>query len=257
MLPDPPAAARPGAQPDNRPENGPAEQQPSATSAPSSRQAFDAVILAGGTSARLGTDKTRLTIGGAPLLDRVLAAVDGADRVVVVGDPRPTARPVHWCREDPPLGGPAAGVVTGLAAVRADHVVVLAGDLPRLRTGTVTRLLAALAADGIDGALLTDTGGRRQHLTGAHRTAALRRAAAARSDWSGAAVHRLLAPLRIVTVPPDGDEACDVDTAADLAAAESVAESATESAAESAAGSATESAGESAAEPGHEQEGLR
>lgn len=193
---------------------------------------FDAVVLAGGTSVRLGTDKTRLAVGGRPLLDRVLAAVDAADRVVVVGDERPTARSVHWRREDPPRAGPAAAVVAGLTAVDADRVVVLAGDLAGVHPGTVGRLLAALDVEEVDGAVLTDAEGRRQHLTGAHRTEALRRAAQARDDWTGAPVHRLLAPLRIVTVPPLGDEARDIDTRADLAAAESAMESAMESATE-------------------------
>ena len=199
---------------------------------------FDALVLAGGSSTRLGADKTRLTIGGTSLLDRVLAAVRDADRVIVVGDERRTARPVKWLREDPPGSGPAAAVVAGLAEVRADLVVVLAGDLAMVDSGTVGRLLAALggpdddAADSHgpaghshgragapDGALLTDQDGRRQHLTGAHRTAALRRAAAARESWTDAAMHLLLAPLSISAVVPHGNEAHDVDTPADLAAA--------------------------------------
>jgi molybdopterin-guanine dinucleotide biosynthesis protein A len=192
---------------------------------------FDALVLAGGSSTRLGADKTRLTIGGASLLDRVLAAVRNATRVIVVGDERRTNRPVQWLREDPPGSGPAAAVVAGLAEVRADVVVVLAGDLAMVGAGTVGRLLDALAApeetDGDihgregapDSALLTDENGRRQYLTGAHRTAALRRAAAAREVWTDAAMHVLLAPLSITAVVPHGNEARDVDTPADLAAA--------------------------------------
>jgi molybdopterin-guanine dinucleotide biosynthesis protein A len=192
---------------------------------------FDALVLAGGSSTRLGADKTRLTIGGTSLLDRVLAAVPDADRVIVVGDERRTVRPVKWLREDPPGSGPAAAVVAGLAEVRADLVVVLAGDLAMVDAGTVGRLLDALGgpddaagdtygpAGAPDGALLTDQDGRRQHLTGAHRTAALRRAAAARESWTNAAMHLLLAPLSISAVVPHGNEAHDVDTPADLAAA--------------------------------------
>lgn len=191
---------------------------------------FDALVLAGGSSTRLGADKTRLTIGGTSLLDRVLAATRDAARVIVVGDERRTARPVQWLREDPPGSGPAAAVVTGLAEVRADLVVVLAGDLAMVDAGTVGRLLDALAAphtgggdshrgEGApDSALLIDQDGRRQYLTGAHRTAALRRAAAARANWTDAAMRLLLAPLSITAVAPHGSEARDVDTPADLAA---------------------------------------
>ena len=40
--------------------------------------ATPAIVLAGGASARLGgVDKTRLVLGGVPLLDRVLAVLTG------------------------------------------------------------------------------------------------------------------------------------------------------------------------------------
>src|SRR5262245_63715885 len=97
---------------------------------PTSR--YDAIVVAGGRSSRLGTDKTRLAVEGVPLLDRVLAAVADASQVVVVGEPRPVERPVAWAREEPAGGGPAAGVVAGLEFVTAPIVMLLAGDLPRL-----------------------------------------------------------------------------------------------------------------------------
>ena len=44
----------------------------------------------------------------------VAVATDGT---VVVADPRPTARPVHWSREDPPGGGPVAALAAGVRAL--------------------------------------------------------------------------------------------------------------------------------------------
>ncbi|NEC24973.1 NTP transferase domain-containing protein, partial [Streptomyces parvus] len=58
---------------------------------------YDVIVLAGGAAKRLGgADKPGVRVGGRALLDRVLAACDGATRTVVVGDRRPTARPVVW-----------------------------------------------------------------------------------------------------------------------------------------------------------------
>jgi molybdopterin-guanine dinucleotide biosynthesis protein A len=77
---------------------------------------FDAVILAGGSGRRLGgVDKGALVVAGLPLLDRVLLASAAARRTVVVGEPRPTVRSVVWAREDPPGGGPLAGLAAGMA----------------------------------------------------------------------------------------------------------------------------------------------
>ncbi|WP_165840672.1 NTP transferase domain-containing protein, partial [Streptomyces scopuliridis] len=59
--------------------------------------AYDAIVLAGGAAKRLGgADKPGVRVGGRSLLDRVLAACEGAARTVVVGGRRPTARPVRW-----------------------------------------------------------------------------------------------------------------------------------------------------------------
>jgi molybdopterin-guanine dinucleotide biosynthesis protein A len=56
-------------------------------------------------------------VDGRPLIDTVLAAVQAADPIVVVG-PDTLARPgVVLAQEDPPFGGPAAGLVAGLAAL--------------------------------------------------------------------------------------------------------------------------------------------
>lgn len=106
---------------------------------------YDAVVLAGGAARRLGgADKPGLRVGGRPLLDRVLAACATATTTVVVAEPRRTARPVEWAREEPPGGGPLAALDAGLRHVSAEHVVVLSADLPFLDEATVRRLLGAL-----------------------------------------------------------------------------------------------------------------
>lgn len=80
--------------------------------------AYDAVVLAGGAARRLGgADKPGVRVGGRALLDRVLAACAGARNTVVVAAPRPTARPVHWAREEPVGGGPLAALEAGALAL--------------------------------------------------------------------------------------------------------------------------------------------
>jgi molybdopterin-guanine dinucleotide biosynthesis protein A len=144
---------------------------------------YDAVVLAGGGARRLGgVDKPGVRVGGRALLDRVLAACADARTTVVVADPRPTARPVIWAREDPPGGGPVAALDAGLRHTAAEQVVVLSADLPFLEEGTVRRLLAALRTSGADGALLTDATDRDQPLVAAYRASVLRRELAALAE---------------------------------------------------------------------------
>ena len=171
------------------------------------------MILAGGTAARLdGLDKASLELGGTTFLERALAATGDAGEVVVVGEPVPTSRPVTFVREDPPLGGPVAGLVAGRRALagRPDAVVVLAVDMPLVTAATVRRLAAA---EGRDGAVLTDPDGRRR-LVLLLRTGALD--AATTGDPHGRSVRSLLRPLELADVPAEGSEAYGVDTPRDL-----------------------------------------
>ncbi|WP_318213607.1 NTP transferase domain-containing protein [Streptomyces sp. SCL15-6] len=184
---------------------------------------YDAVVLAGGAARRLGgADKPGLRVGGRALLDRVLAACAGARTTVVVADPRPTARPVTWAREEPPGGGPLAALTAGLRHTTAEHVVVVSADLPFLAAPTVGRLTAALAASDADGVLLTDAGGRDQPLVAAYRASALRRGltavAGGRADLTGLPLRRLTDGLRLTRVP-DAVASFDCDTWDDIATA--------------------------------------
>ncbi len=80
---------------------------------------FDAVILAGGRSARLsGVPKAGLLVDGSTLLELALDAAGGAGRTVVVGpDPGTLPDGVLNCREEPAFAGPAAAIAAGLSAL--------------------------------------------------------------------------------------------------------------------------------------------
>jgi len=198
---------------------------------------YDAVVLAGGAARRLGgADKPAVRVGGRPLLDRVLAACAGAAATVVVAEPRPTARPVIWAREDPPGGGPLAALAAGLKHTSAEHVVLLSADLPFLNEATVGRLLATLRPESPgdkpshsdrtspapDGVLLTDPDGRDQPLVAAYRVASLRRELAVLvaeyGDLGGLPLRRLTGALDLTRIS-DPVASFDCDTWDDIAAA--------------------------------------
>ncbi len=193
-----------------------------------------------------GVDKPAAVVGGQTLLDRVLEAVEAAGAVVVVGPARPvaTGRRVRWTREDPPGGGPLAGIAAGLRLVAAPLVAVLAADLPfltaedlgRLRaaaiaaatgTGTGTAVVTA-SGDGrrVDAAMLVDPTGRWQPLVAVWHTDALRRAMPAVP--AGMPVRSLLAGRHVIGVPAGESTCLDCDTPADLAIARAWAGSASQ-----------------------------
>ena len=185
---------------------------------------WGAVVLSGGTGMRMGgVDKASVRVDGVRLLEHALAAVADADEVVVVGDPVDTSRPVLWTVEDPPRGGPAAGLLAGVDRfTRAPaFVAALAVDMPRVGPATFERLLTAVqSADetgGVDGAVLIDASGHRQTLAAVYRLGALSSARpAAADDVPGLSMRRLVEGLRLLEVPGVGDETRDVDTWQDL-----------------------------------------
>lgn len=197
---------------------------------------YDAIVLAGGAARRLGgADKPALSVGGRPLLDRVLAACPDAARTVVVGPGRPTVRPVVRALEDPPGGGPLAALEAGLRHTTAAVVLVLSADLPFLTTATVHRLLATATATAdspgpgggdapCDGAMLRDASGRDQPLVAAYRAGPLRRELARlrarHGTLAGLPLRALGAELLLVRVPDARSTASfDCDTWEDISAA--------------------------------------
>lgn len=182
------------------------------------------LVLAGGGSRRLGHDKLVATLGrGVTVLDALLAGVHDALPLVdvtAVGPRRTTTQPVTWVREDPPGGGPVAGLAAGLVGLDdGDVVVVLAGDQPFV--GPALPLLLAARGDA-DAAIGVDPSGSDQPLTGCYRVGPLRRAVG--PEPAGRSVRSLLTALTVVRVALSVQASLDVDTAADLAQARSVAD---------------------------------
>ncbi|BAW93725.1 hypothetical protein CHIBA101_1893 [Actinomyces sp. Chiba101] len=194
---------------------------------------LDAVVLAGGTARRLGgISKPDVLVAGRRLLDHVLEGISAlrasggipAGRTVVVA-PEDVALPAGVLRalEDPPLGGPVAGIAAGLEALAAGGgpaeaapvTAVLTCDAPGAPAALPALLRAlrgARAGAGADGACAR-AGDRAQYLLGAYRTPALRGAVAPRGrPLRDVAVRRALGALRVRQVTGTAEAAADLDT---------------------------------------------
>ena len=173
-----------------------------------------AVVLCGGSSRRFGADKTRAVLGDAPLLDHVLRGLPEHWPVLCVGEQRRTLRRVQWCREEPPGGGPVAGVAAALPHVATPCVVILGGDMP-YAGGSADVLAAQLAREaGVEAVTARDGDGRPQPLLAAYRTEALR--AAVPDEPAGTPLMRLLDALRSVAGDVEARASADIDTPDDL-----------------------------------------
>lgn len=186
----------------------------------------DALILSGGGARRLGgADKAAVTVGGMTLLEHAVSAAQDCGRVIVVGPEAPASPEIRFTREDPPGGGPVAGIAAGLEALGdpAALVLVLACDMPRAASALQTLLAEAEAgvrSEGIadvDGVWAVDGGGRVQPLLAVYRSSSLADALAHVGDAHGASMRALTSRLTMRAVEV-GDAARDADTWEDVRA---------------------------------------
>ena len=149
------------------------------------------VVLCGGASRRMGTDKSLLGPPGRPLARHVADAVAGAgvDEVLLVGGDGGELGGLGpaWLPDDRPGEGPLAGAATAATARPGRPLLVCACDLPRVAAEDLRPLLDAVAA-GAEAAVV-DVDGRAQWsvvAVSAAAAAGLRRAA----DAGERALHR-------------------------------------------------------------------
>jgi molybdopterin-guanine dinucleotide biosynthesis protein A len=170
---------------------------------------FDAIVLAGAASRRLdGADKAAVEIGGRKLLDLVLDATDGAQQVVVAGPRRDVDRDVVWVQEQPPGGGPVAGIAAALPSITATWCLVLATDLPRIAPAVPLLLTAAEHAD----VAVLSRAGARNHLAAVWRSDALRSALTELGRVEDAAARELFVGVAVVDVADESGWGEDLDT---------------------------------------------
>lgn len=191
------------------------------------------IVLAGGTGRRLdGASKPDVVARGLRLLDHVLAGLEQLreqglplGRVCVVAPPE-VALPGGVLRalEDPPLGGPVAGIAAGLELLGRSHPVagltgILTCDAP-LSWQALPALHRALAQAGpeLDGVCASD-GEHTQYLLGLYRRRALAAAVAPGGvPLRDTAVRRALGALRVTAIPTTHDVVRDLDTWAEVRA---------------------------------------
>ena len=184
------------------------------------------IVLAGGESRRFGSDKLVAVLDGRTLLDHALDGIPAGAMVAVVGPERPLSRAVTFLREDPPGGGPAAGLITGLRWALGRHASVIAtlpGDAPAGGLAAM-RLVDAVVNAGAstEAVVAVDAEGREQVLQLALRPSIARVLIelAGPGAGHGESVRRLLHRLprspRQVELP--ADLTSDIDTTAQLRA---------------------------------------
>jgi len=110
-----------------------------------------AMLLVGGESRRMGTDKATLVVGGEPLWQRQLRILrelqPQALWISARAQPAWSAGQGEVILDAPPSRGPLSGIAAALARLQTSHLLALAVDMPQM-TATHLKRLLALAQPG-------------------------------------------------------------------------------------------------------------
>lgn len=205
--------------------HGPVGRRPGPLSPePSGPRPVDAVVLAGGSSRRMGTDKAALVVDGEVLVQRVVRRLRPlGGRVLLARGPRPPL-PGPWAGPAPlvvadadGVDGPLAGLLGGLEAAVSDVVAVVAVDHADVDVDVLAR--AARHLRDAQGRLDVVVPARRAWLHAVWCRAAASRVREVLADGGTTAVGAVVGRLRThVLRGLDGPWRLDLDTVADVAA---------------------------------------
>lgn len=164
------------------------------------------IVLAGGRSRRMGTDKAALDWDGEPLLARVVRIVGERCRPVYVVAPQESAAyrglfgtggpEATWVTDEEPGAGPLAGLAAGLAAAReggSSWAFVCATDMPLISGELIEELLRGVTPS--KQAVIARDSQREHPMAGLYRTDA----APVIAGLSASGERRMLAVLDALT----------------------------------------------------------
>lgn len=178
-----------------------------------------AIVLVGGKSTRMGTDKATLVVDGIAMRDRVIDAVReaGITKVVIAGTEDVPDAALSATSESQ---GPLAGVVGAYEVLTAAEgldaytpIVVLSCDLPWLVADVIRQVVAA-SETHLHGAVAHD-GERPQPLVGAYQRGALDEMRSRFYDGERS-LRRCAADWDLGHVTVDAQLVADADTPEDL-----------------------------------------
>ena len=127
------------------------------------RESAVGVVLCGGASRRMGTDKASLQVGETLLLDRAINALSGVTAEVVLAcgvEPRYVRRGLRLVLDTGDGRGPLEGVAASLESCDVEWAAVLACDLPRITPEVPTALLERARSEQLDVCLLESARGK-------------------------------------------------------------------------------------------------
>ncbi len=133
-----------------------------------------AIILAGGASRRMGSDKSLLPIAGRPMIEHIYRQLEPNFNETLISCARAGKYSFLGAREVPdetPGQGPLMGILSALSAASSELCAVLACDIPEVQLPLLRRLLRS--TEGYDAVVPRPVGKRYEPLFAVYRKSVL------------------------------------------------------------------------------------
>ncbi|MDR2519045.1 MAG: molybdenum cofactor guanylyltransferase [Spirochaetaceae bacterium] len=188
------------------------------------RSARSALILGGGKSLRMGYDKKKLALSGAPVMENLITALTGIFKEVLVSSNGPFAHPLARVIPDSIGAGPLAGIYQGLACCESACLYVTACDMPFISRPYIEYMREIIRAEDIDACLAARADGFREPFNGFYHKSCREPLynALSRGEYK---ISLLLDKLKLHIIPPEvvkqygADLFFNINTPEDLARA--------------------------------------
>jgi len=135
-----------------------------------------AIIMAGGESQRMGTDKRLLLIGGQTMIEKVRDQLCGRFKRIIISANDPEKLRFLGLEVVPdrfPRQGPLMGIASALEASKSELNFVVACDIPHIDIHLVEQMLAEAESGGADVVIPVTSGGRIEPLFAVYRRSVL------------------------------------------------------------------------------------
>jgi len=182
------------------------------------KTAATAIILAGGGSGRMGTDKRLLQVDGLPMIEKIRDQLRGYFTRIIISANDPEKLKFLDLEVVPdriPWQGPLMGIASALQASASELNFVVACDIPHIDIEFVEEMLAEAETGGADVVIPMASGGRYEPLFAVYRRSVLEAA----NKVLAAAGRRISDIFSLCVVkyvdPPDPDSLINLNTQAE------------------------------------------
>ncbi|QQY81005.1 molybdenum cofactor guanylyltransferase [Tamlana sp. s12] len=107
------------------------------------------LVLSGGKSSRMGTDKGFLSLNGKPFMQYSIDALKPLVSEIIIVSDHASHDALNYKRVSDNIknAGPVAGIAAGLEASKTDYNLVLSCDIPLIKTSILEKLIQNMDTD--------------------------------------------------------------------------------------------------------------